>query len=87
MVVNSAWHQLINISTFFQLAGFRAFCHGMSSIAQQPVRHLDDFLAHKSLSKPRTLLKLAKQERLRKMLETSRAMRPKYILLHTKNKL
>ena len=52
-------------------------CHEMSFIA----------LALKSLNKPKTLLKLAKQERLRKMLKRSRAMWPKYILLHTKNNI
>ena len=45
---------------------------------------LKRLLALKSLSKHRTLLKLAKQECLQKMLERSRALWQKYILLHTK---
>ena len=40
-------------------------------------------LAHKLLSKFRTLLKLAKQERLQKVLERSRVMWPKYVFYYT----
>ena len=61
-----------------------AGCHGMGSFAQQTRAVLRQLLAHKSLSKPKTLLKLAKQECLWKMLERSRAIWPKYILLHIK---
>ena len=44
----------------------------------------DVFVANKFLSKPRTLLKIAKQEHLRKMLERSRAIWLNMILLLSK---
>ena len=48
---------------------------------------LTRFLAHKSLSKPFWTSQLVKQECFAENTGEKRAMWPKYILLHTKNKL